>query len=69
MSSDERGNQTVEHLTPQLVGVFEKVLGSPEEQLEQDTRELLCRTVQTLYKAKPELLSNHPGLLQLAGAR
>ncbi|KAF4504441.1 hypothetical protein G6O67_007891 [Ophiocordyceps sinensis] len=65
----EQGNPTVEQLTPQLVGVFEKVMSSPEEQLEQETRALLCRTVQTLYRAKPELLSNNPGLLQLAGAQ
>ncbi|PHH93315.1 hypothetical protein CDD83_7100 [Cordyceps sp. RAO-2017] len=65
----ERGNETVEQLTPQLIGVFEKVMGPPEEQLEQDTREVVRRTVQTLYKAKPELLSGHSGLLQLAGAQ
>lgn len=69
MALDEQGNPTVEQLTPQLVGVFEKVMSSPEEQLEQETRALLCRTVQTLYRAKPELLSNNPGLLQLAGAQ
>ncbi|KND88685.1 putative importin subunit beta-4 [Tolypocladium ophioglossoides CBS 100239] len=65
----EQGNETVQQLTPQLVGIFEKVLGPPEEQLEQDTREVLHRTVQMLYKAKPDLLSNNPGLLQLAGAQ
>ena len=59
----------MQRLTPQLVGIFEKVMGAPEEQLEQDTREVLCRTVQMLYKAKPDLLSNNPGLLQLAGAQ
>ncbi|KAH7129899.1 armadillo-type protein [Dactylonectria estremocensis] len=63
----ENSNPTVEQLTPQLIGIFEKVLGPPEEQLEQDTRETLQRTVQVLYKAKPELLANNPGLLKLAG--
>lgn len=63
----ERGNDTVERLTPQLIGIFEKVLGPPEEQLEAETCEMLRTTVQTIYKAKPELLSSHPGLLQLMG--
>ncbi|RCI16034.1 hypothetical protein L249_3041 [Ophiocordyceps polyrhachis-furcata BCC 54312] len=65
----EGGNATVEQLTPRLIGIFEKVMGPPEEQLEPETREVLRRTVQMIYKAKPELLSAHPGLLQLAGAR
>ncbi|KPM43298.1 putative importin subunit beta-4 [Neonectria ditissima] len=63
----ENSNSTVEQLTPQLINIFEKVLSPPEEQLEQDTRETLQRTVQVLYKAKPDLLSNNPGLLKLAG--
>lgn len=65
----EISNPTVEQLTPQLISVFEKVLSPPEEQLEQDTREILQRTVQVLYKAKPELLANNPGLLKLAGVQ
>ncbi|KAH6955829.1 armadillo-type protein [Ilyonectria sp. MPI-CAGE-AT-0026] len=65
----EISNPTVEQLTPQLMSVFEKVLSPPEEQLEQDTREILQRTVQVLYKAKPELLANNPGLLKLAGVQ
>ena len=67
MSIDNLSNPTVEQLTPQLIGIFEKVLSPPEEQLEQDTRETLQQTVQVLYKAKPALLANNPGLLKLAG--
>ncbi|KAK7418458.1 hypothetical protein QQX98_003950 [Neonectria punicea] len=63
----ENSNSTVEQLTPQLINIFEKVLSPPEEQLEQDTREILQRTVQVLYKAKPDLLANNPGLVKLAG--
>ncbi|KAK7422496.1 hypothetical protein QQZ08_009486 [Neonectria magnoliae] len=63
----ENSNSTVERLTPQLINIFEKVLSPPEEQLEQDTREILQRTVQVLYKAKPDLLANNPGLVKLAG--
>ncbi|KAK8919798.1 putative importin subunit beta-4 [Metarhizium anisopliae] len=44
----EQSNPTVQQLTPQLVGIFEKVLGEPEEQLEQDTRQMVQRMVQTL---------------------
>lgn len=58
----------MQQVTPQLMSVFEKVLGPPEEQLEPETREILQQTVQMLYKAKPDLLSNYPGLLKLAGA-
>ncbi|KAH7242575.1 armadillo-type protein [Fusarium tricinctum] len=63
----QHSNPTVEQLTPQLVGIFEKVLSPPEEQLEPETREILQRTVQMLYKAKPDLLANNPGLVKLAG--
>jgi hypothetical protein len=63
----QQSNPTVEQLTPQLINVFEKVLSPPEEQLEPETREILQHTVQNLYKAKPDLLANNPGLLKLAG--
>ncbi|QGI80885.1 hypothetical protein CEK25_007614 [Fusarium fujikuroi] len=63
----QQSNPTVEQLTPQLINVFEKVLSPPEEQLESETREILQHTVQNLYKAKPDLLANNPGLLKLAG--
>jgi hypothetical protein len=59
----------VQQLTPQLVSVFEKVMGPPEEQLESETRELLKRTVQGLYKQQPNLFSNSAGLLSLAGVQ
>ncbi|KAK2589877.1 hypothetical protein QQS21_012441 [Conoideocrella luteorostrata] len=44
----DQSNPTVQQLTPQLVGIFEKVLGEPEEQLEQDTRQMVQRMVQAL---------------------
>ncbi|KAL6863688.1 ARM repeat-containing protein [Trichoderma novae-zelandiae] len=64
----DQSNETVQQLTPQLLGIFEKVLSPPQEQLEPETRQLLCRTVQALYGAKPDLFANHPNLLQLASA-
>lgn len=66
--ADDQNNETVQQLTPQLLGIFEKVLSPPQEQLEPETRQLLSRTVQALYGAKPELFANHPNLLQLASA-
>ncbi|KAF7563544.1 hypothetical protein G7046_g595 [Stylonectria norvegica] len=60
-------NPTVQELTPQLIEIFEKVLSPPEEQIEPETREMLRRTVQVLYEAKPALLANNPGLMKLAG--
>ncbi|KFH46064.1 importin subunit beta-like protein [Hapsidospora chrysogenum ATCC 11550] len=65
----DHSNPTVQQLTPQLVSVFEKVMGPPEEQLEPETRELLKRTVQGLYKQQPNLFSNSAGLLSLAGVQ
>ncbi|KAK5996582.1 putative importin subunit beta-4 [Cladobotryum mycophilum] len=62
-----QSNETVQQLTPQLIGIFEKVLGAPEDQVEPETRQLLSQTVQVLYKAQPSLLANNPGLVQLAG--
>ncbi|GAO18735.1 hypothetical protein UVI_02047070 [Ustilaginoidea virens] len=41
-------NPTVQQLTPQLLRVFDEVLGEPEEQLEQDTRQMVQRMVQAL---------------------
>lgn len=63
----QQSNSTVEQLTPQLIGIFEKVLGPPEDQLEPETRQILQQIVQILYKAKADLLANNPGLLKLAG--
>lgn len=41
---------TIQQLTPQLMGVFEKVLGPPEEQLEEETRSQLVELVKYLQK-------------------
>lgn len=42
-------------------------MGPPEDQLEPDTRELLKRTVQGLYKQQAGLFSNSGALLSYAG--
>lgn len=70
--ADDQSNQTVQQLTPQLVSIFEKVMSQSEgqeDQLEPETRELLKRTVQGLYKQQPNLFSNSAGLLSLAGVQ
>lgn len=67
--ADDQSNQTVQQLTPQLLPIFEKVMDQPEDQLEPETRELLKRAVQGLYKQQPNLFSNSAGLLSLAGAQ
>jgi importin-4 len=57
----------VQDLTPRLIPVFEKVLSPPEGQVEDETRAILQQTVQMLFKAKPDLFANNPGLLTLCG--
>lgn len=67
-STDEANEPTVQSLTPKLIGVFEKVLSPPEDQLTDDTRQVVQRIVQSLYKAKPELFQGHEQVLKLAGS-
>ncbi|PSR79394.1 armadillo-type protein [Coniella lustricola] len=64
----EANEPTVQSLTPKLIGVFEKVLSPPEDQLQDETRQVVQRIVQSLFKAKPELFQGHNQVLQLAGA-
>ncbi|KAK0707249.1 armadillo-type protein [Lasiosphaeris hirsuta] len=63
----EASEPTVQALTPNLIPVFEAVLGAPTEQLDDETREIVRRTVGVLFAAKPDLFSGHPAVLQLAG--
>ncbi|KAK7747243.1 hypothetical protein SLS53_001496 [Cytospora paraplurivora] len=64
----EANESTVQSLTPKLIGVFEKVLSPPEQQLQDETRQLVQRIVHSLFKAKPELFQGHEQVLKLAGA-
>lgn len=54
-------------MTPQLIPVFEAVLSPPLEQLDDETREIVRKTVFMLYNAKQDLFSNNPNVLKLAG--
>lgn len=47
---DVLSNPTVQELTPKLLNVFQQVLGPPEEQLEQETREVVREMVRVLTK-------------------
>lgn len=44
------GNLTVRDLTPRLLPVFQQVLGPPEDQLEDETRQLVIELVNILQK-------------------
>ena len=46
----QQNEPTIQQLTPALMGVFEKVLGPPEEQLEDETRSQLVELVQYVRK-------------------
>lgn len=46
----QQNEPTIQQLTPTLMPVFEKVLGAPEEQLEDETRAQLMELVQYLRK-------------------
>lgn len=43
-------NPTVQELTPRLLPVFQQVLSPPENQLEEETRQLVTELVRNLQK-------------------
>jgi importin-4 len=47
---DQANEPTVQQMTPTLMPIFEKVLGPPEEQLEDETRSQLVELVKYLHK-------------------
>lgn len=47
---DQHREPTIESLTPQLMPVFQKVLGEPEEQLDDETREQVVELVKHLQR-------------------
>lgn len=64
----DSNDPTVQQLTPKLIPVFEKVLSPPEEQLADESRQLVLQAVRVLYKAQPNLFQGHEGVVRLAGA-
>lgn len=63
----EHNEPTVGALTPKFISLFGKVLSPPEEQLDDETRELIKHAIQILHKSKPELFQGHGDVLKLAG--
>ncbi|CAI4215418.1 unnamed protein product [Parascedosporium putredinis] len=51
----DASNPTVQELTPRLVPVFKAVLGEPEDQLDDETREKVKKIAQLIHQARPEL--------------
>lgn len=47
--------------------MFEAVLSPPADQLDDETREIVRKTVFLLYNADQGLFSNNPNVLKLAG--
>jgi len=47
---DRNHDSTIQDLTPQLVPVFQKVLGPPEEQLDDETRAQVVELVKYLQQ-------------------
>ncbi|AEO55706.1 hypothetical protein MYCTH_2299794 [Thermothelomyces thermophilus ATCC 42464] len=63
----ENNEPTIQQLTPKLIPVFEAVLSPPTEQLDDETREIVRKTVYHLYNANQGFFSNNPNVLKLAG--
>lgn len=63
---DEHNEPTMQQLTPKLIPVFEKVLGEPEDQLEDETRLLIFKMVAALHGSQPELFHGHEELATVA---
>lgn len=62
----QQGEPTVQQLTPKLIPVFEKVLGPPQEQLDDDSRVHVKQTVHFLYGQHPDLFQGREQLLHIA---
>ncbi|KAL2200108.1 armadillo-type protein [Corynascus similis CBS 632.67] len=63
----ENNEPTIQQLTPKLVPVFEAVLSPPTEQLDDETREIVRKTVHHLHSANQGFFSSNPNVLKLAG--
>ncbi|KAI4129907.1 MAG: hypothetical protein LQ338_001992 [Usnochroma carphineum] len=56
------GEPTILGLTPQLLPILEKVLGPPEEQLTEMTREQVVEMVKFVHGKRPGMVEAYPGL-------
>src|SRR5699024_10107990 len=63
----EQGEPTINSLTSKVIPVLESVLSPPEDQLTDETRELVRKLVHNLYSANQALFAANPNALKLAG--
>ncbi|KAK3503913.1 armadillo-type protein [Neurospora crassa] len=63
----EQGEPTINSLTPKVIPVLESVLSPPEDQLSDESRELVRKLVHQLYSANQALFAANPNALKLAG--
>lgn len=59
---DSAGEPTILGLTPQLLPILEQVLGEPEEQLNEKTREQVLEMVRFIHGKQPVMVRKYPGL-------
>ncbi len=63
---DSAGEPTILGLTPQLLPILEKVLGPPENQLNDETREQVLEMVKFVHGKQPRMVGKYPGLVAAA---
>ncbi|KAL8650442.1 MAG: hypothetical protein Q9210_003821 [Variospora velana] len=61
------GEPTILGLTPQLLPILEQVLGEPEEQLNEKTREQVLEMVRFIHGKQPLMVRKYPGLVAVVG--
>ncbi|KAL9631360.1 MAG: hypothetical protein Q9204_004262 [Flavoplaca sp. TL-2023a] len=57
------GEPTILGLTPKMLPILEHVLGPPEEQLDDETREQVVQLVKFLHGKQAQLVKKYPGLM------
>ncbi|KAI4109865.1 MAG: hypothetical protein LQ339_001649 [Xanthoria mediterranea] len=57
------GEPTILGLTPKILPILEHVLGPPEEQLDDETREQVVQLVKFLHGKQAQLVKKYPGLM------
>lgn len=60
---DSSGEPTITSLTPRLIPVIAQVMGPPEEQLTDATRERLLELVAFVHSKQPALIQQHVVLM------
>ena len=63
--TDEHNNTVIFELTPQVLPIFAKVLDEPREQLDDDTRALIMKTLQFIHSKDANMLQSNEQLMKL----